>query len=172
MNAPLLTRRHCLRALAGLATVAAGPAWPLAPARGPVVLVLSGRVRQPNVGSQAQFDMPMLEALPQTSFSTRTPWYAGPRHFSGPLLRDVLSAAGAQGTVLRAGALNDYRVDVPWDDAQRHDVILARLLDGKPMAVRDKGPLFLIYPFDEHPELRSALYYARSAWQLRTIEVL
>jgi hypothetical protein len=169
---PLLTRRQCLQALAGLATVAAGPAPALEAARGPVVLVLSGRVRQPNAGATAQFDMPMLEAMPQTSFATRTPWYAGPRRFSGPLLRDVLSAAGAQGTVLRAGALNDYRVDLPWDDAQRHDLILARLLDGQPMAVRDKGPLFLIYPFDDHPELRSALYYARSAWQLRTIEVL
>lgn len=172
MNALFFTRRGCLRALAGLATAVAVPASALAPARGPVVLVLSGRVRQPNAGQQAQFDMAMLEALPQTSFTTRTPWYAGPRRFSGPLLRDVLSAAGAQGTVLRAGALNDYRVELPWEDAQRHDLILARLLDGQPMAVRDKGPLFLVYPFDDHPELRSALYYARSAWQLRTIEVL
>jgi hypothetical protein len=74
--------------------------------------------------------------------------------------------------LLRLRALNDYRVDVPWDDAQRNDPIVARLLDGEPMAVRDKGPLFLIYPFDDRPELRSAVYYSRSAWQLRTIEVI
>jgi hypothetical protein len=60
---------------------------------------------------------------------------------------------------------------MPFDDAQRHDVIVARLLDDKPMAVRDKGPLFVIYPFDARPELRNAIYYSRSAWQLRTIEV-
>jgi hypothetical protein len=40
------------------------------------------------------------------------------------------------------------------------------------MAVRDKGPLFVIYPFDARPELRGAVYYSRSAWQLRTIDVL
>jgi hypothetical protein len=61
---------------------------------------------------------------------------------------------------------------MPIDDAQRHDVLLARLIDDKPMTVRDKGPLFVIYPFDSKPELRSAVYYSRSAWQLRTIEVL
>jgi hypothetical protein len=167
------TRRQCLQATAALACGLLGrPALALDAALGPVVLVLSGRVRQPNAGTTAQFDMAMLEKLPQTSFSTRTPWYASARRFSGPLLRDVLTAAGAQGTLLRATALNDYRVDLPWDDAQRHDLILARLLDGQPMAVRDKGPLFLIYPFDDHPELRSALYYSRSAWQLRSIEVV
>ena len=39
------------------------------------------------------------------------------------------------------------------------------------MPVRDKGPLFIIYPFDSSAELRSEPYYSRSAWQLRTIEV-
>ena len=139
---------------------------------GPVVLEVTGRVLSANNGRCACFDMPMLGALPQTSFRARTPWYTDPRQFTGPLLRDVLTAAGARGTLLRLRALNDYRVDVPWEDAQRHDPIVARLLDGQPMAVRDKGPLFLIYPFDDRPELRSAVYYNRSAWQLRTIEVL
>jgi hypothetical protein len=60
---------------------------------------------------------------------------------------------------------------MPFDDTQRYDVLLARLLDDQPMTVRDKGPLFAIYPFDARPELRSAVYYSRSAWQLRTIEV-
>jgi hypothetical protein len=98
-------------------------------------------------------------------------WYSRPRQFTGPLLRDVLRAAGAHGTQLRARALNDYRVDIPFDDAQRFDLILARLLDGAPMPVRDRGPLFAVYPFDAQPELRNAVYYSRSAWQLRSIEV-
>ena len=50
-------------------------------------------------------------------------------------------------------------------------LLLARLLDDKPMAVRDKGPLFIIYPFDQHEELRTALYLSRCAWQLKAIEV-
>jgi hypothetical protein len=138
---------------------------------GPVVLVISGRVGLPNAGSRAEFDMGMLEQLPQSSFVTRTPWYSGPRKFTGPLLRDVLAACGAQGSNLRAVALNDYHVDLPFDDTARYDVVLARLLDDKPMPVREKGPLFIIYPFDSSAELRNTVYYSRSAWQLKMIEV-
>jgi hypothetical protein len=148
------------------------PALALDKPSGVVLLTVAGQVRNPNDGAKAQFDMPMLEAMPQTSFTTRTPWYAQARRFTGPLLRDVLAAAGAQGSTLRLTALNDYRVEVPFDDARRHDVIVARLIDDKPMTVRDKGPLFAIYPFDAEPDLKSAIYYSRSAWQLRTIDVL
>ena len=167
-------RRIVLRLTCALAAVGAGPVAALDRPGGPVVLSIMGRVRSTNAANAANtadFDMPMLERLPQTSFSTRTPWYAQARKFTGPLLRDVLTSAGAQGTMLRARALNDYWVDVPMDDAQRFDPVIARLLDDKPMAVRDKGPLFLIYPFDARTELRSATYFSRSAWQLRTIEV-
>lgn len=165
-------RRRSLTLGAAWMLAAALPARALERPRGPVVLTLTGRLRMPNEGDRAHFDMDMLAALQQHSFSTRTPWYAQARRFTGPLLRDVLAAVGAHGTTLRLVALNDYRVDMPVDDVQRHDVVLARLLDDRPMSVRDKGPLFVIYPFDADPALRSAVYYARSAWQLRTIDVL
>ncbi len=169
--APGLRRRELLQAGAACLLLATAPVRALEAPTGTVMLTISGQVRSPNDGSNAQFDMPMLERLPQTSFSTRTPWYAQARRFTGPLLRDVLRAAGAHGSLLRARALNDYRVDIPFDDAQRFDLIVARLLDGAPMPVRDKGPLFVVYPFDSQPELRNAVYYSRSAWQLRSIEV-
>jgi hypothetical protein len=168
---PVPLRRHLVWALALGPAALWRPAWALDKPRGPVVLTVTGRVRQPNAGLDAQFDMAMLERLQQHSFSTRTPWYPGPRKFTGPLLREVLEVCGAEGSNLRAFALNDYRVDLPVDDAKRYDVIVARLLDDKPMAVRDKGPLFIIYPFDAHAELRSTIYYSRSAWQLKTLEV-
>ena len=134
-----------------------------------VVLTISGRLRRP--GARLEFDMAMLAALPQVSFTTRTPWYANPRKFTGPLLRDVLAAAGAAGSMLRAIALNDYWVDIPVADTVHYDVTVARLLDDQPLTVRDKGPLFVIYPFDSRPELHDPVHYGRSAWQLRTIEV-
>lgn len=162
-------RRACL--LAACVPLLGRPAHALEAPAGPVVLTLSGAIRQPNAGSEAHFDMAMLERLPQTSFTTRTPWYGQARQFTGPLVRDVLRAAGAQGHTLRLRALNDYRVDLPMDDVQRFDVVMARLIDGAPMLVRDKGPLFVIYPFDALPELRNSVYYSRAAWQLRAIEV-
>ena len=165
----MLNRRRALQG--ALALGLSVPSWALEAPSATVVLTITGQLRSPNDGTAAQFDMAMLERLPQTSFTTKTPWYSQPRQFTGPLLRDVLRAAGAHGTQLRARALNDYRVDIPFDDAQRFDLILARLLDGVPMPVRDRGPLFAVYPFDAQPELRNAVYYSRSAWQLRSIEV-
>ena len=177
----LTVRRTALRGLLTcllpIGPALAIPAWAMpaeaaldAPA-GPVVLTLGGALRNANRDGRAAFDMAMLEKLPQVSFSTQTPWYPGPRKFTGPLLRDVLAAAGAQGHSIEARALNDYRVLLPIEDSRRYDVIVARLLDDKPMAVRDKGPLFLIYPFDRAPELRNSVYYGRSAWQLTHLEL-
>lgn len=169
MSPLLFSRRRLLLWLA--AALPAGPALALEPPSGPVVLTIVGRVGQPNAGKAARFDMAMLERLPQRSFVTSTPWYGEAHKFTGPLLRDVLAACGASGSSLRATALNDYSVDLPFEDTQRHDVLLARLLDDKPMAVRDKGPLFIVYPFDSSAELRTTVYYSRSAWQLKTLEV-
>jgi hypothetical protein len=165
-------RRCFARVSAALVLCLAAPwAFALDAAPGKVVLTITGQVAHTNAGDRADFDMAMLEKLPQHSFTAATPWYAQPKTFTGPLLRDVLSAAGAHGAVLHAVALNDYKIEIPAADAEDFDVIVARLLDGKPMSVREKGPLFIVYPFDSRTELRSERYYSRSAWQLRTLDV-
>jgi hypothetical protein len=147
-----------------------GPSKALEPARSKPVLTVSGKVSDTNDAGRAVFDMAMLEALPQKSFTTATPWYNQPVKFTGPLLSDVLKAAGAKGSTLKAVAINDYKIQIPADDT-RHGVILARLVDDKPLSVRDRGPLFVVYPFDSAPELRNATYFGRSIWQLKSIEV-
>jgi hypothetical protein len=159
--------RRRLGVVAALCIGLAGPAVQShgAPA-GPVVLTIALSEQ-----AKAEFDMAAIEKLPQHSFKTTTPWHAQARTFTGPLLRDLLAAAGAKGTALRAVALNGYKTDIPFEDAAKYDVIVARLLDGKPMAVRERGPLFIVYPFDSRSELRAERFYSRSAWQLRTLEV-
>ena len=170
---PMHRRRHALAAFVAAAVLGL-PAWgadPLAKPKGKVVLSVTGLVERTNAAGRADFDMAMLETLPQHRFVTATPWFKTPRKFSGPLLRDVLAAAGAKGTTLSAVALNDYKVDIPAEDAKRFKVLIATRLDDQPMAVRDKGPLFIIYPYDNSADLRSERYYNRSAWQLRTLNV-
>ena len=39
------------------------------------------------------------------------------------------------------------------------------------MPVRDKGPFFIIYPYDSSAALRTEQYYARSAWQVASLTV-
>jgi hypothetical protein len=83
----------------------------------------------------------------------------------------VLAAVKASGSVVKAVAINDYAISIPVADTTKHKVIVARLLDDKPMAVRDKGPLFVVYPFDDNAVLRSSVYYERSIWQLKALDI-
>jgi hypothetical protein len=80
--------------------------------------------------------------------------------------------AGARGTLLKATALNDYEVSLPFEDATRHGAFLATRLDGQLLRVRDRGPLWILYPWSSRQELNTATYRERSIWQLRQIEVV
>ncbi|HEY8610973.1 MAG TPA: molybdopterin-dependent oxidoreductase [Roseomonas sp.] len=161
-------RRAALACL--LATPARAQAGLAAPA-GPVLLSVTGRVSRPNRGAQADFDRAMLEALPSHSLSTATNWTSGVRRFEGPLVRDALAQAGAQGERAMAVALNDYAIEIPMTDFEEYDVILALRMDGQALTVRNKGPIWLVYPRDEHPEIRNSMYDSRWIWQLRTLQV-
>lgn len=147
------------------------PTWALQPATGKVILTITGNVAEKNTANAAVFDLSMLEKLPQQNFTTMTPWDKQPIQFTGPLLRDVLAAAKATGTTIKAAALNDYQTAIPLDDAQKFDVILAHKMNGKNIPVKTKGPLFVVYPYDTKPELRSTTYYERSAWQLKSLTI-
>ncbi len=108
-----------------------------------------------------------LAALPWVTIRTANDYIEDSAAFSGPLLRDVLAPLDlARGTVLRAVALNDYSVDIPLDDALDYDVIVARTMNGTPMRIRDKGPLWLMYPLDDHFDLTGTSVNHKLIWQL------
>lgn len=138
---------------------------------GPVILIISGELGNPNVGKEAHFDKAMLEALDQHETITRTPWYDGAVRFSGPLGRSVLDAVDAEGDSMRVVALNEYAATIPVSDFENYDVIFAMQANGKALRIRDQGPLFVIYPFDKHPELLNEEIFSRSVWQVMRIEV-
>ena len=167
-----LTRRTITAAFAALCVVPQlSFAGSLAAPAGEVVLAVSGQVTITNAHGKAEFDLAMLDALPQRETVTSTPWHDGRHSFSGPTLASILEAAGASGVNLRIAALNDYAADMPMEDAETTPVILATRIDGEEIAIRDKGPLFVIYPFDEQPELFNEVYFNRSVWQVDAIEV-
>jgi hypothetical protein len=152
---------HAVLAAATLVLVQS--AFALEPAKGKVILTISGKVADKNTATAAVFDLTMIEKLPQQTFTTMTPWDKQPIKFTGPLLRDVLAAAKASGTTIKAAALNDYQTSIPLEDAQKFDVIVAYRMNGEVIPVKTKGPLFIVYPFDTKAELRSTTYYERSA---------
>jgi hypothetical protein len=87
------------------------------------------------------------------------------------LTRAVLEAVGAAGTKLKVTALNDYSAEVPAEDFIKLDVILALKKNDAYLQVRNQGPIFVIYPFDLNPSLYNEVYFSRSVWQVKSIEV-
>lgn len=138
---------------------------------GPLILTVTGDISGHPSGGVG-FDAAMVDALPEHSVKATTPWYKESQTFSGPLLKDVLDAVGATGKKLKMVALNDYAVEVPVSDVAKYRPVLARKINGKVLGIRDKGPLFLMYPFDDFPEIRNDVYYARCIWQLNRINVM
>ncbi|WP_377291538.1 molybdopterin-dependent oxidoreductase [Rhizobium sp. SG2393] len=159
-----------------LATLLVAPfsshAFALDKPTGEVILTVTGpNLQHPNAGAAAEFDLAMLEALKGRTGTMETPWTEGKVTFSGPLLHEVLAAAGAQGTTIKVRALNDYAAEIPMEDATDLDTILATRMNGETMSIRSKGPLFLIYPFDQDKNLYNEKYFSRSVWQIKAIEV-
>ncbi len=139
--------------------------------KGPVILTVEGEISRFNDGERAVFDRAMLEQLGIHVTQTTTPWADGQQRYEGPLVRKLLEAVGAKGDTLDITALNDYSAPAPIADYYDHDVILALKENGAYMRVRDKGPLFIVYPFETSPELNNEVHYNRSVWQIKTIRV-
>ena len=138
---------------------------------GAVLLSISGKIRHTNRQNQAAFDRAMLQALPQQTTQTLTPWSEGVNRYQGPLGSALIQAVGAeQASMMRITALNDFSAEVPVSDFLNYPVILALQKNDRYLRIRDRGPLFVIYPFDDHPELKTELHYNRSVWQVRSIE--
>lgn len=135
------------------------------------ILVISGAIENTNNEGTAEFDREMLMALGLQTVETTNPWYEGKTRFEGVLLDQLMTLVGAKGTAIRVVALNDYVTTIPLEDFKKFKVILAMKRDGNLITVREKGPLFIIYPYDSDPQLQSQTYYTRSAWQVAEIIV-
>lgn len=143
-------------------------AVPAAHASGPVVLTVEGNI---DGSAPRDFTVADLEAMGVSKVTTSTPWHDKVVTFEGILLSDLLEKVGGKGEMIEGVALNNFYTEIPVSDATAYDILLAFKADGAYLGVRDKGPLFVIYPFDRFPELRNELYYSRSIWQLRRIKL-
>lgn len=137
---------------------------------GPVILIVSGNIEQTNAPGEARFDRAMIEALGKASITTSSEVSDKPQLFEGVPLRALIERVGAKGATLKATALNDYQADIPLDDL-KYEPLLALRVDGQLLKVRDKGPLWIIYPRDAYSVLRDARYNARWVWQLSRLRV-
>jgi len=185
-------------ALAGMAAAALPASQATAAAAnnaGPALLTVTGAVGKVNRGrfdpvrdqmmfkqklsfdKAHAFDFAALAALPAITIQP-TLEYDGKVHtLRGPLLLDVMRAAGASlgdagKLVLRA--VDGYAAVVTVAQARAQRTIVATHLDGAPMALGGLGPLWAVYDADKVPEMAAkplAERFGSCPWALYHIEV-
>ncbi|MEM1273347.1 MAG: molybdopterin-dependent oxidoreductase [Pseudomonadota bacterium] len=167
---PSMIRRNLLLTAAAASAFAwHGTARAFSPPEGAVVLTVAG---VPDEAEPVYFDRTLLEDLPAVTIQTTTIWTDGPQEFTGVELSVLLEHLGVVEGRLSAVAVNDYAVEIPVSDAVTGGPIVAYLQNGAPMSLRDRGPLWIVYPYDHNPDYRSEVIYARSIWQLDRLFVL
>ena len=139
---------------------------------GPVLLTVTGLDRATYPTGKAEFDLPMLQALGSEKITTGSIWTDGKHEFTGVPLQALEQYLSITGPTLSLHALNDYAVQMPAAEVEPGAPILAYMMDGAVMPIRDKGPIWLIYPYDSAPRYRTDTFFSRSVWQLDRIDVL
>ncbi len=163
--------RLVLIALLSVFHAAGATASELRAPTGDVILTVSGDISVTNNGNQADFDIEMLKEIEVESFETSTIWTEGIQSFEGVSLAAFLDFLGIEAGTLSMTAINDYEVIVPTSDAEDGGPILAYMRNGTEMSVRDKGPVWLVYPYDHDVKYQTKVIYTRSIWQLDRIVV-
>lgn len=148
--------------------------WPLQALEKPVgnvLLVIDGNIQKSNTTENdlptASFDLELLQSLDATTFTTGSTWTPD-SEFTGVRLNTLLTAVGVDfnQVTIRASAANDYWYDLNKVDFDKYPVIVAYERDGEAMPLREMGPLWIVFPWDLHPELLNEKNKASSVWQL------
>ncbi len=116
-----------------------------------------------------------LLALGETRLDTETPWTDGKQAFVGITGRQLLDALKARGVdtaavSVTAIANNDYQILIPRADFDQDALLIAIARNGAAMPVRDKGPFWIVFPYDQDPKYNSTTYKSYSIWGLERLE--
>ncbi len=132
---------------------------------GPPVLTISAH------GETHALDDAALRSLPSDSFETDTIWTEGKQSFTGVRVTEVLNRLDIHDGTMTLIAANDYRIKIDVAEFTDDGALLAYDRNGTAMTLRDKGPVWLVYPYDADARFRTEVIYSNSIWQLDRIEI-
>lgn len=166
-----------------------------APHAGPVLLTLTGAIGKGNRGAfdpaldqlmkkhgvkfdkAHTFDAAALDALPAVTIRPTLEYDAKVHALRGPLLADVVSAAGAplgENNKLLLRAIDGYAATVTAAEARKYRFIVATRIDGKPLPLGGLGPCWSLYDADRFADMAARPLNERFGacpWGLYHIEV-
>lgn len=152
------------RRFAAAASAFAAAALLAAPASG-----FDLEIRAEGAGTGRTLSLAELDALPQARIVTGTPWTEGRSVFEGVSGEALAALAPPEAAEVHAVAHNDYAYTVPLSDFASGQAILATRRDGAPIPLRDKGPYWIMYPFDDMTPHDRLPREPRSVWHLKTL---
>ncbi|ENM5786878.1 oxidoreductase [Vibrio metoecus] len=113
-----------------------------------------------------------LLARSDLTIVTETPWTQGNTEFKGISAQAILAWMGVKQADLKVIALNKYWAVIPYSDIEKYNPVFAIQKNGKPMAIRDRGPVWSIYPLSSSGELNNEVLHSRMVWQISNIEII
>ncbi|RCK27993.1 hypothetical protein TH8_00985 [Thalassospira profundimaris] len=121
-------------------------------------------------GEVVTVSMEKLMEMPAVEFYTSTPWTNGVQKFQGVSFDLLLETYGLDADMVRVAALNDYSVIVPTNVLRNDGAILAYHLNDAEMSVREKGPFWVVFPYDRDVRFQTDTYWAYSVWQVKSVD--
>jgi len=117
----------------------------VAPVLANPVLQITGKLDSPTKAG-VDIDLSALTRLPVKTVSLKRSWERAPSAFTGPLLRDVLSAYNAKGQTIRARSMGGDELRLPMQYISSNDVMVG-FKGTDPVAwSKTNGVLFLVFP--------------------------
>lgn len=122
------------------------------------------------------FDFATLAGLPAVTIQPTLEYDRKQHRLSGPLLVDVLAAAGVRGREGRLAmrAVDGYAPTIALADAAKYRFIVATHLDGATMPLGGLGPLWAVYDADRFADMAARPLdqrFANCPWALFHIDV-
>jgi len=138
---------------------------------GEVLLKISGNIKNTNVDGEAWFDLAMLKSIGVTEIKTESPWTESIADYSGVAIKDLMDTVGAESGDFTAYALNKYEFNFSKIDFKDYPVIIAWEQNSVPLTVRTLGPLWIMFPYTDYPEIDNEKHRNAAVWQLVSLVV-
>ena len=122
-------------------------------------------------GREQIYNLHDIEKMEHVEFISSSPWTEGQNLYSGVPLLDFMRSLGPNVSRIEITARNNYVIEFSIEDLTSDWPILATHIDGLPIPNRSKGPFWVVYPYDDVPDLRREDIYARSIWQVGSVKV-
>ncbi|MBO9398867.1 molybdopterin-dependent oxidoreductase [Shimia sp. R9_2] len=145
-----------------IAAIGEGRAEP----QGATILTVTGDLSH---GEQVTFDRDQLKEIGWETITTESPFLEGEQTFTGTPMSALLRYLDIETGTFVAFALNDYSIEIPLSDARKYQVLLALEHNGQAMRVRDRGPIWIIYPTTKSDSL-DVNAERRMVWQLKQLD--